>query len=483
MATDPQDDWWRLDSWPVQQLVAEMRVAAQAVREAAADVLRRLPAGSGLAVAAQTRACQELAAQALTAADCLADAAETLRVWLADFDARRRERAMAVAVLSHDLGRSVEPSPAGVQQALASLVSGTAPGLGPVTSGLLAVAYHRLREIDDGRHAMDGTVACRIATLLVPKAPPAAQHPAAAARWWQALLPLQRERLAVTAPALLGGLDGLPDSVRDSENRQLLASATAGRLQPLTAAVHRPGASLLEFDPRGDGTAVVALGDLAASRHVAVLVPGMSNEIDDIGRLVQAAAAILASARPGDGLAVVAWLGYDTPRVSQVGSAQLAKVGADRLTSFVRSLRITSPHADVTVIGHSYGTLVAGEAALDGMASDRVVLVGSPGVAAARATDLLPTGQVWAARAPDDPIRTVFGSEQISRFLLGGPMGLLTLRRLRVDLFGPDPAGRSFGARRFSVAGSHGHSDYFRSGSTSVRNITRITIGQPVNQP
>ena len=68
-------------------------------------------------------------------------------------------------------------------------------------------------------------------------------------------------------------------------------------------------------------------------------------------------------------------------------------------------------------------------------------------------------------------------------FLLGGPMGLLTLRRLRVDLFGPDPAGRSFGARRFSVAGSHGHSDYFRSGSTSVRNITRITIGQPVNQP
>jgi pimeloyl-ACP methyl ester carboxylesterase len=176
---------------------------------------------------------------------------------------------------------------------------------------------------------------------------------------------------------------------------------------------------------------------------------------------------------------VVAWLGYDTPRVSQVASTQLAKTGADQLTSFVRSLRITSPHADVTVIGHSYGTLVAGEAARHGMVADRLIFVGSPGVEATRATDLLPAGRVWAARAPDDPIRAVFGTEQISRWMLGGPIGLLTLRRIRVDRFGPDPAGRGFGARRFSVAGSHGHSDYFRPGSTSVRNITRIATRAP----
>ena len=188
--------------------------------------------------------------------------------------------------------------------------------------------------------------------------------------------------------------------------------------------------------------------------------------------------AVLASARPGDGLAVVAWLGYDTPRVFQVASAQLAIAGADRLSFFVRSLRITAPRADVTVIGHSYGTLVAGEAARHGMAADRLVFVGSPGVDAARATDLLPTGQVWAARAPDDPIRLVFGTEAISRWLLGGPAGLLTLRRLRVDRFGADPVSRSFGASRFSVAGSHGHSDYLRAGSTSVRNITRIATGR-----
>ena len=197
----------------------------------------------------------------------------------------------------------------------------------------------------------------------------------------------------------------------------------------------------------------------------------------------KSARAVLAAARPGDGLAVVAWLGYDTPRVSQVASTQLALTGADRLTSFIGSLRITAPHADVTVVGHSYGTLVAAEAARHGMVADRLIFVGSPGVEAARATDLLPAGQVWAARARDDPIQAVFATEEISRWMLGGPVGLLTLRKLRVDRFGPDPTGRSFGARRFSVAGSQGHSDYFRPGSTSVRNITRIVTGRPVDQP
>ena len=434
-----------------------------------------------MAVEAQASACRELAAQAGTVADALFDGAEILRVWLASFDARRRERAVAQTVLSRELGRPVDPTPEDVRQALVALTSGGAPAMGPVSSGLLTVAYHRLREIDDGWQHDDDTVARRLAALLVPIGPPG-RDPAAAARWWQALLPLQRQQLARTAPAMLGALDGLPVSTRDRENRQLLGTQHARRLHALEAAVDRPGTSLLEFDPHGDGTAVVALGELRGSRHIAVLVPGMSNEIDDIGRLVEAATAVLASARPGDGLAVVAWLGYDTPRVSQVASTQLAKTGADQLTSFVGSLRITAPHADVTVIGHSYGTLVAGEAARHGMVADRLIFVGSPGVEATRATDLLPAGRVWAARAPDDPIRAVFGTEQISRWMLGGPIGLVTLRRIRVDRFGPDPAGRGFGARRFSVAGSHGHSDYFRPGSTSVRNITRIATGQPTQQ-
>lgn len=475
--------WWRLDPLPVQQLMVELLTAAGAVRAAAGALALRSPSGTGLAADAQWRACQELAARARTVATCLAGAAEVLRSWVAELEARRAERGTAVAVLGRELGRPVDPGPQEVRQALAAITLGGAPGMGPVTSGLRAVAYHRLLEIDDAWQAADRASAGRIAALLVPPAPPAAREPARAARWWQALLPLQRQQLLRSSPGLLGALDGLPVAIRDTENRRLLGPAAGGRLHALASAVERPGARLLEFDPHADGTAVVVLGDLATSRHVAVLVPGMSNEIDDIGRLVESATAVLRAARPADGLAVVAWLGYDTPRVSQVAGTQLAEVGADRLTSFVASLRITAPQADVTVVGHSYGTLVAGEAAEHGMAADRLVFVGSPGVAAGRATDLLPAGRVWAARAPDDPIRAVFGTEELSRWLLGGPLGLLTLRKLRVDRFGPDPAGRSFGARRFSVAGSHGHSEYFAPGSTSVRNITRIATGRPVDQP
>jgi alpha-beta hydrolase superfamily lysophospholipase len=486
MTTESRGIWWQLDAASVQVLIVELQAAAKAVSAAADELVRRSPSGAGLAVEAQRSACQELAAQARTAAECLAQAAEVWRAWLLDFEARRQERAAAADLLSRDLGRPAQATPDEVRQALAALRAGTHVSL--LTSGLLAVAYQRLREIDDRSQAADDVAARRIAGLFLPTVPMTAWDPLAVALWWRGLLPLQREGLLRASAAELGAMNGLPISVRNAENRRLLAIATgtgngtAGRLQPLAGALRRPGATLLAFDPHGDGTAVIALGDLTASRHVAVLVPGMSNEIDDIGRLVEAATALLAAARPGDGLAVVAWLGYDTPRVSQVASARLATVGADRLTSFVRSLRITAPDADVTVIGHSYGTLVAGEAAQHGMAADRLVFVGSPGVDATRATELSPAGQVWAARAPDDPIRLVFGTEQISRFVLGGPFGMLTLRKLRVDRFGPDPISRGFHAKRFSVAGSHGHSDYFRQGSTSVRNITRIATGRPADR-
>jgi alpha-beta hydrolase superfamily lysophospholipase len=482
--------WWQLDAASVQALIVELQAAAKAVSAAADELVRRSPSGAGLAVEAQRSACQELAAQAHTAAECLAQAAEVWRAWLSDFEARRQERAAAADLLSRDLGRPAQPTPDEARQALAALLAGTHVSL--LTSGLLAVAYQRLREIDDRSQAADDVAARRIAGLFLPTVPTTAQDPLAIALWWRGLLPLQREGLLRASADELGAMNGLPISVRNAENRRLLAIATgtrtgtgtgtAGRLQPLAGALRRPDATLLAFDPHGDGTAVIALGDLTASRHVAVLVPGMSNEIDDIGRLVEAATALLAAARPGDGLAVVAWLGYDTPRVSQVTSARPATAGANRLSSFVRSLRITAPDADVTVIGHSYGTLVAGEAAQHGMVADRLVFVGSPGVDATRATELSPAGQVWAARAPDDPIRLVFGTEQISRFVLGGPFGMLTLRKLRVDRFGPDPISRGFDAKRFSVAGSHGHSAYFRPGSTSVRNITRIATGRPTDR-
>ena len=177
MDSDARVAWWQLDPVPVQQLVHELQVAAEAVRGAAHVLVRHVPIGAGLAVEAQQAACLELAAQARTAVESLADAATELRGWLADFEVRRRERTAAASVLSRELGRPVDPTPQDVRQALASLTNGTASELGPVTSGLLAVAYHRLREIDEDWRAADAAAARRLTALLVPSAPPIAQGP------------------------------------------------------------------------------------------------------------------------------------------------------------------------------------------------------------------------------------------------------------------------------------------------------------------
>src|SRR4051812_192370 len=194
--------WWQLDTQAVQRLVSELRAATEAVRSAADELVRRIPSGAGLAVEAQRQACQELAAQARSAAQCLAGPAEVWRGWLGEFDLHREQRLAAVAVLGRDLGRPVEPTPQEVRQALGVLPSGRATGLGPVTSGLLAVAYQRLREIDDGAQAAAALAARRLAALPFPPAPPKGREAIAAAVWWRDLLPFQRDRLVHDSPSL-----------------------------------------------------------------------------------------------------------------------------------------------------------------------------------------------------------------------------------------------------------------------------------------
>jgi hypothetical protein len=44
--------------------------------------------------------------------------------------------------------------------------------------------------------------------------------------------------------------------------------------------------------------------------------------------------------------------------------------------------------------------------------------------------------------------------------------------------FGTDPMSPGFGARVFATGGG-GHSDYFRPGSVSLRNLAWIALGDP----
>jgi hypothetical protein len=248
------------------------------------------------------------------------------------------------------------------------------------------------------------------------------------------------------------------------------AATRLAALRALTQTLQAPGSELLEFDPSGDGRAVVASADVDADRAVAVLVPGMNTDLADVPRLATEISRLVATAGPGT--AVVTWLGYDAPSTLQVASDAKAKAGAAELETFTEGLRATGDmHQHLTVIGHSYGTVVAGIAARRGLPADDLVLLGSPGVEASRASQLrLAPGHVWAARAASDPIQLVFW-----------PADLGELVGIRIpEVFGPDPTSVAFGARGFGVGGAYGHSGYFTPGSESLANLGRIVSGRTV---
>jgi len=232
-----------------------------------------------------------------------------------------------------------------------------------------------------------------------------------------------------------------------------------------------PGRRFLSFDPRGTGEAVEVIGDLAHARRVAVLVPGAATTLTAFAERGDrpyatpggGARALFAQARaldPRPGLAVVAWLGYRPPKVTSAGvmTDERADAGATRLRRLVRALHRLDPAAGTTLLCHSYGSVVCGEA-LRGLPVDDVAAFGSPGMRAATAAALGTRARVWAARGSNDWMQFV---PHVHVLGLG---------------FGTDPVSPDFGARVFA-AGSAGHSDYLRPGSPSLRNLALIALGR-----
>ncbi|MEV5606772.1 alpha/beta hydrolase [Streptomyces sp. NPDC052225] len=278
------------------------------------------------------------------------------------------------------------------------------------------------------------------------------------------------------APARLGPVTAATlDSVY-AANRATARSAAAmardhgdtGRARELRemAAGDR---TFLTFDPRGAGRAAEVFGDLAHADRIAVLVPGSDTSLDTYDRF--RAGTLALHGRLGGRAAVVAWLGYETPgtvsaAVTTTGRAQDA---APELVGFVRELRAISgfrPAPAVSLLCHSYGSVVCGRAAsglTGGAAVGDLVLFGSPGTGADSVAGLHTPAQVWAGRGGDDWIA---GVPHAKADVFGTTVG-----------FGTDPVSASFGAHVFA-AGDGGHSDYFRAGSPALDNFARIVLGQ-----
>jgi Alpha/beta hydrolase len=203
---------------------------------------------------------------------------------------------------------------------------------------------------------------------------------------------------------------------------------------------------VLLWDPKHGRIATVQ-GDVATADYVVITVPGTGTVIGQYtadGKETQRARQIFdAAALDGKKTAVIAWLGYDAPKISLTDRSpadeSMAIQGGKNLVNFVKSLGLHDDQS-LGVLGHSYGSTVAGHAAVDGLVINNLVLIGSPGVGVDSASDLrLPKGSdVFAMRLELDPI--------------GG-----------LNAFGTDPASLMFGAKRLdgSTDALFAHSDYW----------------------
>jgi hypothetical protein len=295
------------------------------------------------------------------------------------------------------------------------------------------------------------------------------------------------DAIADAMPWLVGSLDGVPPRVRYRANLHLVR-AELDRVRALHAATGDPTLEtritsleqllevrvdpvtmqqghrqLLVFDPTGAGRVAEVFGDLDTAANVSVSVPGMTSKLDgyfegfsgDVRELATEAALLDPS------YAAIAWQGYDAPQgVGPVLAPDLAVDGAAVLDGFLAGLPPTG--AGTTLIGHSYGSRVVGEAIVrHGLTPDAVVLLGSPGVGVDHVDDLgLPAGTpVYAARAPFDLVVTL------------GPHGA-------------DPTDPRFGASRLRTEHHQlgdgliwWHSSYYAPDTHAVRNLALVAVG------
>jgi pimeloyl-ACP methyl ester carboxylesterase len=305
---------------------------------------------------------------------------------------------------------------------------------GAVTEQLPGVAAWRA----DARHLPD----------------PATSTPAQIAAFFAGLPAPSADALASEYPEVVGNLDGAPLNLRYAAN--------SGR--------QYPGRQILALDRRGDGRIVEVLGDLAAAERVVILIPGVDNTLTDfdtgLGGVERRAPSWQARQlyrQVGERVAVIAWLGYDPPEGVRRAALRedRAATGALALRRFVAGLVAQRPDRDIVVVGHSYGSIVAGWAAahLPAQVTD-IVAIGSPGMGVPDRAALGGTARVWAGSAPDDWTRRL---PSIRVFGLGHG-------RLPVD--------PSFGALPLPAGDVTGHDGYFRTGTSTLDAIAQLATSR-----
>lgn len=238
------------------------------------------------------------------------------------------------------------------------------------------------------------------------------------------------------------------------------AESDTGRVTVLETLISSGGAILL-YRPQLQHYAVL-FGDVETARHVAVVVPGVGDGTNLRDDWVPDAMNLF-DASPST--AVILWKGYDNPvdvLAAAAGSIECNQdlvTAATDLTTFVESLDL-EPEQSLTIVAHSFGSIVTGAALADcGLEVTDVVVAGSPGMTVDELRDLhIERSHFFAEQAPGDVI---------------GELGI----------FGATPSSPSFGGTRMSTnAEGHpevsAHSRYFEPESEALENVARVVTGE-----
>ncbi|GAA4236780.1 alpha/beta hydrolase family protein [Streptosporangium album] len=320
--------------------------------------------------------------------------------------------------------------------------------------GAACGTFGRVIEVNEPRLRRTLLAALIAASVVVPVT--GAARPAAV----PAPVPATPAPLRVATPAALAERYAASREGMGAAERMAAGHGDRWRAAMLRAMAD-PARTFLSFDGRDGGRAAEVFGDLSAAERIAVLVPGADTDLDRYGLL--RGGSMRLRQELGDRSAVIAWLGYRAPRTVslQALTPGRADEAAPRLRTFVRELGAVKPAARISVMCHSYGSVVCGRAA-PGLDVSDIILYASAGTGVDTAAQLHTRATVWAGRGAGDWIADV-------------PHAQLRLPFAAVG-FGTDPVSPEFGARVFA-AGDGGHSDYLRPG-VALENIARIVSGQ-----
>jgi len=392
------------------------------------------------------------------------------RLGQADIPAKRTSSAEVAAwwkAMGSDPGLQVQlikdqPALIGALNGLPAMVRDKANRI--VLAGDIAADDAQVTSLKDQAEQLEAEINARLSAKIAARGPVAVE--------------LQNELRSVqselnAAQSQLAGLSSLQSQLQ----------ATTTKWGPNGTTTNLPPMYLLGFDTNAAGHAIVACGNPDTAKNVAVYVPGLgtSSNSTHFSFDVQHTENVTMQADQDTGAqdnSTILWLGYNSPQMSEsvhaldVAGTQDATDAVPDLTSFVTSLHTVNKEiSNLTLVGHSYGSLVVGETAkASHLPVNNIVLIGSPGVGVNQASQLnIDPSHVWAGAAGGDPIA-----------MLGR--------------FGVSPTSSDFGAHVINVNASGGlslgtHGEYFDtygnlnhdSGYSSLSNIASIVTGQYSN--